>query len=69
MTQFIRIQNKVVNIDAIAYVDFLESGRAMVLMRGLTPEKQNIPLDAEDARRLRTFLNEACMHERQTAAA
>jgi hypothetical protein len=36
MARFIPIQNK---LDAIAYVDFLESGRAMVFMSGLTQEK------------------------------
>lgn len=56
MAKFVQIQNKVVRLDAIAYVDFLESGRAMVLMQGLTQEKQNIPLDIDDARRLRALL-------------
>lgn len=28
----------------------------MVLMQGLTQEKQNIPLDIDEARRLRTLL-------------
>ncbi len=68
MSNFIRIQNKVVNLDAIAYVDFLESGRAMVFMRGLTQEKQNIPLDPADARTLRAFLEEECMHAAQRLA-
>jgi hypothetical protein len=56
MTRFIQIQNKIISLDSIAYVDFLESGRAMIFMRGLTQEKQNIPLDADDARRLRALL-------------
>ena len=56
MARFLKIANKVVNLDGIAYVDFLESGRAMLLMAGLTPEKQNIPLDMEEARRLRALL-------------
>ena len=56
MARFLKIANKVVNLDAIAYVDFLESGRAMLLITGLTHEKQNIPLDVEDARRLRALL-------------
>jgi hypothetical protein len=68
MAQFIRIQNRIVNLDAIAYIDFLESGRAMVFMRGLTQEKQNIPLDADDARRLRAFLEAECMHEALSSA-
>jgi len=68
MSQFIRIQNRVVNLDAIAYVDFLESGRAMMFIRGLSQEKQNIPLDPSDARVLREFLEEECMHEAQTLA-
>jgi hypothetical protein len=45
-----------INLDAIAYADFLESGRAMLLMMGLTQEKQNIPLDPQDAKRLREVL-------------
>ena len=49
MTRFIQIQNKIIRIDSIAYVDFLESGRAMIFMQGLTQEKQNIPLDTDDA--------------------
>jgi hypothetical protein len=63
MSRFIRIQNRIVNLDAIAWIDFLESGRAMVFIRGLTQEKQNIPLDPDDARRLRAFLEQECMHE------
>jgi hypothetical protein len=45
-----------ISVDSIAYVDFLESGRAMIFMRGLTHEKQNIALDIDDARRLRALL-------------
>jgi hypothetical protein len=62
VAQFIRIQNKLVNVDSIAYADFLESGRAMIFMRGLTQEKQNIALDTEDARRLRTLLEKELVH-------
>ena len=29
--QFIRVHNKVINLASIAYVEFLESGRAMIL--------------------------------------
>lgn len=57
MADFIQVQNKVIRLGAIAYVDFLESGRAMVLMQGLTQEKQNIPLDVHDANRLRAMLD------------
>jgi hypothetical protein len=60
MAQFIKVQNKIINLDSIAYVDFLESGRAMVFMHGLTQEKQNIPLDPEDARRLFALLESEC---------
>ena len=56
MARFIPIQNKLVRVEAIAYVDFLESGRAMVFVSGLTQEKQNIPLEPEEARRLRSLL-------------
>lgn len=68
MSEFIRIQNKLVNIDSIAYVDFLESGRAMVLVGGLTQEKQNISVDPLDARRLRSLLERQCPAETAGAA-
>lgn len=57
MARFLRIHNKVVNTDNIAYVDFLESGRAMVFMTGLTQEKQNIPVEPDEARILRAFFD------------
>ena len=57
MTRFIRVHNKTINVDSIAYVEFLESGRAMIFMRGLTQEKQNISVDPEEARRLRAVLD------------
>jgi hypothetical protein len=55
MARFLRIQNRVLNLDAIAYVDFLESGRAMIFMQGLTQEKQNIPVDPEGAQLLNVY--------------
>jgi hypothetical protein len=55
MARFIRIQNKAVNLDSIAYIEFLESGRAMVFMTGLTQEKQHIPLEPAEARALQAF--------------
>jgi hypothetical protein len=61
MPRFLKIQNKIVHLDAIACVDFLESGRGMMFMRGLTQEKQNIPLDPEDARRVRAVLEADCI--------
>lgn len=54
--RFIRVHNKVIHIDSIAYVDFLDSGRAMIFMRGLTQEKQNIPVDPDETVRLRAML-------------
>jgi len=54
--RFIRIHNKVIHMDSIAYVDFLDSGRAMIFMRGLTQEKQNIPVDPDETFRLRAIL-------------
>ena len=60
MAKFLKIANKVVNLDAIAYADFLESGRAMLFMMGLTQEKQNIPLEQEDARKLKVLLEGEC---------
>lgn len=54
--RFVRIHNKIVRLDSIAYVDFLDSGRAMIFMRGLTHEKQNITVDPDESARLRAIL-------------
>jgi hypothetical protein len=54
--QFIRVHNKVINLASIAYVEFLESGRAMIFMTGLTQEKQNIPVDPDETRKLKAAL-------------
>lgn len=54
--RFVRIHNRIVRLDSIAYVDFLDSGRAMIFMRGLTQEKQNIAVDPDEAARLRAIL-------------
>ncbi len=54
--RFIRVHNKVIHMDSIAYVDFLDSGRSMIFMRGLTQEKQNIPVDPDETARLRAVL-------------
>ena len=36
--------------------DLLDSGRAMIFMRGLTEEKQNIPVDPDETFRSRAVL-------------
>jgi hypothetical protein len=54
-TQFIRIGSRIIRLDSISYIDFLESGRSMIFMRGLNQEKQNVSFDVEDTRRLREF--------------
>jgi hypothetical protein len=61
MARFLRIQNRMVNVDAIAYVDFLDSGRAMIFVQGLTQEKQHVPVEPEDARKLRALLDAECL--------
>jgi hypothetical protein len=63
MARFIRIQNRMVNLDAIAYVDFLESGRAMIFVQGLTQEKQHVSVEPQDARRLKALLDAECVPE------
>jgi hypothetical protein len=55
MAPFIRVHGKLIRTDAIAYVDFLDSGRAMIHMQGLTPEKQNVPVEPDEARKLRAL--------------
>ena len=54
---FIRITNKAVRLDAISYVEFLESGRAMVILAGLPPEKAHISVDVNEARGLREYFD------------
>jgi hypothetical protein len=56
-TKFIRVHNKVINLASIAYVEFLESGRAMIFMTGLTQEKQNIPVDQDETRKLKIAMD------------
>jgi hypothetical protein len=54
-TTFIRITNKAVRLDAISYVEFLESGRAMVVLSGLPPEKAHISVDVHETHALREY--------------
>jgi hypothetical protein len=55
--QFIRINSKAVRFDAISYIDFLESGRAMVILAGLPPEKAHISVDVAETRALREYFD------------
>ena len=66
--RFIRIHNKIIRVDSIAYVDFLDSGRAMIFMRGLTQEKQNITVDPDETVRLRALLEPELPPEPEPAA-
>jgi hypothetical protein len=54
--RFIKIHNRIIHLDSIAYVDFLDSGRAMIFVSGLTQEKQGIPADPDEAIRLKAIL-------------
>jgi hypothetical protein len=67
--RFVRIHNRIIRLDSIAYVDFLDSGRAMIFMRGLTQEKQNIAVDPDEAARLRAILEEELGPEVQATPA
>lgn len=53
---FVKVHNRMVRLDAIAYIDFLDSGRSMIFVSGLTPEKQHISVDVDETRRLREFM-------------
>ncbi|MDE3198104.1 MAG: hypothetical protein KGN84_17275 [Acidobacteriota bacterium] len=57
MAKLIKVHNKTINVDSISYVEFLDSGRAMIFMRGLTQEKQNITVDPDEARKLKAALD------------
>jgi hypothetical protein len=54
---FIRVTNKSVRLDAISYIEFLESGRAMVILSGLPPEKAHISVDVNEARALKEYFD------------
>jgi hypothetical protein len=56
LKKFIRVGNKLINIDAISFVEFLESGRAMIIAHGLALEKQHIQVEPDDALALREIL-------------
>ncbi len=60
MARLVKVQNKIINLDAMAYVDFLDSGRAMIMMMGLTQEKQNVSIDPIDASKLKALLEKEC---------
>ncbi len=56
MAKFVQVENHWVNLDAIGYIDFLDSGRAMLFIPGLHQEKQNISLDRAAAAHLKAQL-------------
>ena len=66
---FVRVHNRVIRLDSIAYIDFLESGRSMVFMSGLTAEKQHITVDVEETRRLKAFMEQRLFDLPETPAA
>ncbi len=53
--KFVRINNKAVRLDAISYIEFLESGRSMVILSGLPPEKTQISVDVPETHFLREY--------------
>jgi hypothetical protein len=66
--RFVRIHNRIIHLDSIAYVDFLESGRSMIFMSGLTQEKQNITVDPDETFRLKSILESEMVAEPAPAA-
>ena len=57
MKQFIRIRDRVINLDQVSYVEFLDSGRAMIYLPGLPGEKSHIQVEASDASRLKALFD------------
>jgi len=55
--QFIKISGKVIRIDAISFVDFLDSGRAMVMLAGIPAEKAHVSVDVAEARVLKAYFD------------
>jgi hypothetical protein len=56
-SQFIRVHNTYVRLDAIGYIDFLDSGRSMIYISGMNMEKQHISVEEDETRRLREYLD------------
>ena len=55
-SQFIRVHNTYVRLDAIGYIDFLESGRSMIYISGMNMEKQHVSVEVEETRKLREYI-------------
>ena len=56
MKQFILLRDRAINLANISYVDFLDSGRAMIYLHGLPGEKAHVQLEVAEAARLKTLL-------------
>jgi hypothetical protein len=55
-SQFIRVHNTYVRLDAIGYIDFLDSGRSMIYISGMNMEKQHVSVEVEETRKLREYI-------------
>lgn len=56
MQKFVLVNNIAIHLDSIDYIEYLPSGGALIVMRGVTSDKQNIAVDEAETRRLRAFL-------------
>ena len=56
-SQFVRVHNTYVRVDAIGYIDFLDSGRSMIYVSGMNMEKQHISVEVEETRKLREYID------------
>jgi hypothetical protein len=54
--QFIRIRDRFINLEQVSYIEFFDSGRAMIYVPGLHQEKAHIQVDPADAIRLKAML-------------
>lgn len=66
MKQFIRIRDRFINLSQVSYIEFFESGRAMIYVPGLHLEKSHIQVEPADAVRLKAMLeNEGAVIDNQ----
>ena len=56
-SQFVRVHNTYVRLDAIGYIEFLDSGRSMIYISGMNMEKQHVSVEADETRRLREYID------------
>jgi hypothetical protein len=51
-------------LDAVGYIDFLDSGRSMIYISGMNMEKQHISVEVDETRKLREYIESQTANHR-----